>query len=241
MIVAAELLASEAWDDWMKEAGPGTGENETHQQRGVPKCHFWLYKIPTDQIFPANTLWMWSFGASSLLTTVPSTIELELRIEFNLIWRSIIRGLPPLSGNGRKDFFCGRSSLSPRTNVFFLTHSLILKTLTSFWAPTCQKNFDYSFFEDMRDEEEFTDMTLACEDCQLGEAHKVILAGPSPKKHQNPLIWAGWFLSPPLKHSGWKPGVSGLAWLSASSRCLHSYTKKYQFLHKEIWWTNFDK
>ena len=35
----------------------------------------------------------------------------------------------------------------------------------------------------MRDEEEFTDMTLACEDCQLGEAHKVILAGPSSQKN----------------------------------------------------------
>ena len=46
----------------------------------------------------------------------------------------------------------------------------------------------------MRDEKEFTDVTLACEDCQLGEAHKMILAGPSPKKPPNPLIWAGWFL-----------------------------------------------
>ena len=134
MIVAAELLASEAWDDWMKEAGQGTGENEPHQQRGVPKCHFWLYKIPTDQIFPANTLWMWSFGASSLLTSVPSTIELELRFEFNLIWRSIIRGLPPLSGNGRKDF--GKLLICLSTchllNLCFLCHWIIAHYNPSF-------------------------------------------------------------------------------------------------------------
>ena len=39
----------------------------------------------------------------------------------------------------------------------------------------------------MRDEKEFTDVTLACEDCQLGEAHKVILAGPSLKKTSKPI------------------------------------------------------
>ena len=133
MIEAAELLASEAWDDWMKEAGQGTGENEPHQQRGVPKCHFWLYKIPTDQIFPANTLWMWSFGASSLLTTVPSTLWLELRFEFNLIWRSIIRGLPPPFGQWPKGFwktFNLPFNLSP--SQFVLLVSLNYCTLQSF-------------------------------------------------------------------------------------------------------------
>ena len=33
----------------------------------------------------------------------------------------------------------------------------------------------------MRDEKEFTHVALAWEDCKLGEAHNVILAGSSPK------------------------------------------------------------
>ena len=37
------------------------------------------------------------------------------------------------------------------------------------------------FFKDMRDEKEFTHVALAWEDCKLGEAHNVILAGSSPK------------------------------------------------------------
>ena len=34
-------------------------------------------------------------------------------------------------------------------------------------------------FGDLRQDKEFTDVTLACEDGQLGEAHKMILAGSS--------------------------------------------------------------
>ena len=42
---------------------------------------------------------------------------------------------------------------------------------------------------------EFTDVTLAWEDGQWVEAHKIILAGCSPKKkHPNPHVWAEWFL-----------------------------------------------
>ena len=62
-----------------------------------------------------------------------------------------------------------------------------------------EKLCDFTFFEDLRDEKEFTDVTLACADCQLREAHKVILTGSSSQnKHPNPLIWAGWVL-PPIK------------------------------------------
>ena len=41
---------------------------------------------------------------------------------------------------------------------------------------------------------EFTDVTLAWEDGQWVEAHKIILAGCSQKKHHNPHVWAEWFL-----------------------------------------------
>ena len=41
---------------------------------------------------------------------------------------------------------------------------------------------------------EFTGVTLAWEDGQWVETHKIILAGCSPKKHPNPHVWAEWFL-----------------------------------------------
>ena len=37
-----------------------------------------------------------------------------------------------------------------------------------------------SAFRDLRDDKEFTDVTLACEDGQQMEAHKIILAASSP-------------------------------------------------------------
>merc|ERR1712129_252067 len=54
-----------------------------------------------------------------------------------------------------------------------------------------------STFSDLRKDNEFTDVTLACEDGQQVEAHKVILAASSPffknilgkNKHTNPLIY----------------------------------------------------
>ena len=46
------------------------------------------------------------------------------------------------------------------------------KKPTSFWTPHCQ-----FCFRIMRDVKEFSDVTLACGDGQLVEAHKVILAG----------------------------------------------------------------
>jgi len=54
-----------------------------------------------------------------------------------------------------------------------------------------------STFSDLRKDGEFTDVTLACEDGQQVEAHKVILAASSPFfknmlrkiKHSNPLIY----------------------------------------------------
>ena len=56
-----------------------------------------------------------------------------------------------------------------------------------------------SEFRNLREDKEFTDVTLACEDGQQIEAHKVILAASSPffqnllnknaKKHHHPLIY----------------------------------------------------
>ena len=54
-----------------------------------------------------------------------------------------------------------------------------------------------SAFEDLREDKEFTDVTLACEDGQQVEAHKVVLIASSPfflnilkrNKHSHPLIY----------------------------------------------------
>ena len=54
-----------------------------------------------------------------------------------------------------------------------------------------------SAFGDLRQDEEFTDVTLACEDGQQVEAHKVVLVASSPfflsilkrNKHPHPLIY----------------------------------------------------
>ena len=54
-----------------------------------------------------------------------------------------------------------------------------------------------SSFKVLREDTEFTDVTLACEDCQQIEAHKVVLALSSPffmdilkkNKHPHPLIY----------------------------------------------------
>ena len=57
-------------------------------------------------------------------------------------------------------------------------------------------NVNFAFGR-LRDDEDFTDITLACEDGQQLEAHKVILAASSPffeeilrrNKHPHPLIY----------------------------------------------------
>ena len=54
-----------------------------------------------------------------------------------------------------------------------------------------------SAFKDLRDDKEFTDVTLACEDGQQVEAHKVVLISSSPffknllqrNKHPHPLVY----------------------------------------------------
>ena len=54
-----------------------------------------------------------------------------------------------------------------------------------------------SAFGDLREDKEFTDVTLACEDGQQVEAHKVVLVASSPfflnilkrNKHPHPLIY----------------------------------------------------
>ena len=54
-----------------------------------------------------------------------------------------------------------------------------------------------SAFRNMREDREFSDVTLVCEDGQYLEVHKVILASSSPffmdllrkKKHSHPLIF----------------------------------------------------
>ena len=54
-----------------------------------------------------------------------------------------------------------------------------------------------SAFGDLRDDEEFTDVTLACEDGQQVEAHKLVLSSASPfflnllkrNKHPHPLVY----------------------------------------------------
>merc|ERR1712010_401145 len=59
-----------------------------------------------------------------------------------------------------------------------------------------QTNFT-SAFRDLREDKEFTDVTLACEDGQQVEAHKVVLVSSSPffknllqrNKHPHPLIY----------------------------------------------------
>ena len=64
----------------------------------------------------------------------------------------------------------------------------------------------YSAFGRLRDDREFTDVTLACEDGQQLEAHKVILAASSPffekilqrHKHPHPLIYLRGFKSEDL-------------------------------------------
>ena len=45
-----------------------------------------------------------------------------------------------------------------------------------------------SSFEDVRDDNKFNDVTLAWEDGQLVEAHKVILAGCSPQTNTPTLL-----------------------------------------------------
>ena len=55
-----------------------------------------------------------------------------------------------------------------------------------------------SAFENLKKDDDFTDVTLACEDGEQVEAHKVILAASSPffknlmrknSKHKHPLIY----------------------------------------------------
>ena len=65
-----------------------------------------------------------------------------------------------------------------------------------------KENVD-SAFKSLRHDKEFTDVTIACEDGQQMEAHKVILAASSPffekilqkSKHPHPLIYLKGFQS----------------------------------------------
>ena len=65
-----------------------------------------------------------------------------------------------------------------------------------------KENVNYAFGS-LRNDKELTDVTLACEDGQQIEAHKVILASSSPffkkilqkSKHQHPLIYLKGFQS----------------------------------------------
>ena len=65
-----------------------------------------------------------------------------------------------------------------------------------------RENVD-SAFKCLRNDKEFTDVTLACEDGQEIEAHKIILAASSPffekilqkSKHPHPLIYLKGFQS----------------------------------------------
>ena len=58
-------------------------------------------------------------------------------------------------------------------------------------------DFQENAFVNLREDNDFTDVTLACEDGQQVEAHKVILAASSPflqkllgrNKHPHPLIY----------------------------------------------------
>ena len=45
-----------------------------------------------------------------------------------------------------------------------------------------------SSLQEVRDDNKFKDVTLASEDCQLVEAHKVILAGCSPETNTPTLL-----------------------------------------------------
>ena len=59
------------------------------------------------------------------------------------------------------------------------------------------QNIVISSFGDLKDDPDFTDVTLACEDGKQMEAHKVVLASSSPffmhllkrNRHPHPLIY----------------------------------------------------
>ena len=60
-----------------------------------------------------------------------------------------------------------------------------------------------SSFGDFCGNKEFSDVTLACEDGQLVEAHEVILAGPVPKQPSTPLGFSwGIFFRPSCRKKG---------------------------------------
>ena len=75
-------------------------------------------------------------------------------------------------------------------------------TMANFDEKLCLQWNDFrenvsSAFGDLREDKEFTDVTLACEDGQQVEAHKVVLIASSPfflnilkrNKHSHPLIY----------------------------------------------------
>ena len=75
-----------------------------------------------------------------------------------------------------------------------------------------------SAFGNLREDNDFTDVTLACEDGQLVEAHKVILAASSPffqkllgrNKHPHPLIYMRGMKSEDLLHCCSEQCISGI-------------------------------
>ena len=65
-----------------------------------------------------------------------------------------------------------------------------------------------SSFGDFCGNKEFSDVTLACEDGQLVEAHEVILAGPGPKTTiHTPWFQLGIFFPPSCRKKGRVFGV----------------------------------
>ena len=86
--------------------------------------------------------------------------------------------------------------------MMFYTYHLEPDRMANFDERLCLQWNDFkenisSAFGDLRQDKEFTDVTLACEDGQQVEAHKVILASSSPfflnllrrNKHPHPLIY----------------------------------------------------
>merc|ERR1712018_362531 len=90
-------------------------------------------------------------------------------------------------------------------------HCLFFQHLLAMSEKLCLQWNDFktnvnSAFGRLRDDKEFTDVTLACEDGQQMEAHKVILAASSPffekllqrNNHPHPLIYLRGFKSEDL-------------------------------------------
>ena len=82
-----------------------------------------------------------------------------------------------------------------------------------------------SSFRELREDRDFTDVTLACEDGQQIEAHKVVLASASPvfmkllkkNKHPHPLIYMR-IEGPQVRRTDGDSGLSLPGWSKCFSR-----------------------